>query len=47
MNSLKMSVISLRVYPKLLNIYNYKNFKANKVLFYNSDIFSSFNNANS
>ena len=31
-DSLKINIINLKIYPKLLNIYNYKNFEANKIV---------------
>ncbi len=31
-DSLKINIINLNIYPKLLNIYNYQNFKANKIV---------------
>ena len=30
--SLKINIINLKIYPKLLNIYNYENFEANKIV---------------
>jgi len=37
-NSLRMNTDSLIIYPKLFNIYNYKNFKANKIIINKSKI---------
>lgn len=31
-DSLKINIINLNIYPKLINIYNYKNFEANKII---------------
>jgi hypothetical protein len=31
-DSLKIDIINLNIYPKLINIYNYKNFEANKII---------------
>ena len=36
-----MNVKSLNIYPKFLNIYNYENFKANKIVFNKNNILLS------
>ena len=44
--SKKLFVKNLKIYPKLLSIYNYKNFKADKITFEDSNIYLDVSNSN-